>query len=462
MGRTWTGGFAPVPSTRWPVFRRDHPRYALFYAPGRLVVVDASRAEQFESSVNDSATQTNAVATSLVRHAADAEARHRAIWTDPFEPVCLTLYLGNRCNLSCTYCFAAPSGTPSLPLSWPAIRPVAESVLTNCVKRGIPFATVFHGGGEPGLYPDLIATILDGLEQLAVARGLTVFRYLATNGVLPAARTRWLARRFDTVGLSCDGPPLFQTRQRPTSSGKPTSPAVERTAQIIRGERTRLHVRATITPLTMRHQADIVAYLCERLQPDEIALEPVYSGGRAGATTPWHREDAEVFVTGFIEARALASRFGVPLRPSISRPSETHGPYCNVARNVLQLVPGGVASACFKTNATDGGPAPMTAISSDASDNNELALDGARIARIRHLLSRWPARCQDCFNRFHCTLGCPDSCPLDPTTASAADFRCHVAKELTTRSLDDLAAAAWQDPAREDSIITIELSHHER
>lgn len=441
-------GFSSLASIRAPIFRRDQSTHTSFYAPGYLAVVASTRADEFESTLRESPASLHPVAASLLHHAEWAEASHAANLTQPFEPVCLTIYPGSQCNLRCTYCYASPSRARAQRLDSSAIRTAGEYVIANCLKRGVPFTTVFHGGGEPGLFRDLIDRALDELGETAAAEGVAIFRYVATNGVLPAARARWLAQRFDTVGLSCDGPERFQSVQRPTWSGGSTTPCVERTAKVVRSQGTPLHVRVTITSRTLLHQGEITQYLCERLRPDEIHIEPLYVGGRAGSRASLLPEQATTFVDGFVQARGVAAAFGIPVQTSGSRLSEIHGPYCNVLRDVLQVVPGGVATTCFKTGNAAEAVTQRTTLGGCGNDGNALTLDIGRITRLRGLLSRWPAGCQDCFNRFHCTHGCPDSCPLDPK-ADASEFRCQVQMMLARRALDALAEATWKDARRD-------------
>lgn len=459
MDGTTASGFAPVRTTELPVFRRDHEEYTAFYAPGFLVVVPASGTGRFESALGGAARRPDPdpVPAALIRHAQRAVAARAATATAPFEPVCLTLYLGNRCNLNCAYCYASSSRAGAAPLDWSAIRAGARQVLANCERRGEPLTVVFHGGGEPTLFPDLIDRVLDELEQLTASRRMRIFRYLATNGVLPAALVRRLARRFDTIGISCDGPERWQTLQRPTWAGRASTPVVERTAKAIRAGGTPLHVRVTVTARTLHHQAEIARYLCERLEPDEIGAEPLYLGGRAQPGAALRADQAAAFVDGFLEARQVAATFGVPWRTSGSRIAELHGPYCNVFRDVLQLVPGGVATACFKTSdARESEARGMTIGSTRGEAGEVLVLDRDRITALRRLLSAQPGPCGDCFNRFHCTLGCPDSCQLEPP-AELPNFRCGVQLNLAQRALDDLAAAMWSDQGFQQHIVGQEV-----
>jgi uncharacterized protein len=453
-----------TPTTRWefraldavrlPVFRRDvlppgEAGYAAFYAPGFLTVVEAAEANHLEAAVR---TRTHAppvlerAAADLLAHARQALRRWEAMTTAPFSPVCLTLYIGDRCNLSCTYCHAAPPATARTSLSAVDAEPAARLVAANCARARRPMTVVVHGGGEPGLHRTIVDAALDTAARCAAEAQVETFRYVATNGVLPATTVRWLARRFDVVGLSCDGPEDVQVAQRPTRTGRPTTRAVERTADLVHDAGTGLHVRTTVTPATLGRLTEIVGYLCDRLAPEEIHVEPVYRGGRASSDDGFAPGDAQDFVDGLLTARALASSHGVPLRTAVSRPSEIHGPFCQIFRNVLQLTPSGAVSACFKdTDAT----ADRTRIGRSTA-GGEVVLDDRRITALRERLGTRPVRCTDCFNRFHCTLGCPDYCAADDIedAGNGLDgFRCVLGRELTGRTLSEAADAVWTTAA---------------
>lgn len=429
-------------------FRQDLPAYALFYAPGYLTVVAPENAGAFERNLAAPDSDGGAAITKLRRHAAAAQSAWAEAATRPFAPVCLTLYLSNECNLNCVYCYSE-AGTPPAPrLALDDVEAAAQVVAGNCRARRLPFTVVFHGGGEPTLHRRLADEILDLLAQIAAAHDLPLFRYIATNGVLSPAKAAWLAGRFDLVGLSCDGPDAIQSRQRPLRGGasSASTPFVERTAQIVRDAGKPLHVRVTITPQSLHRQTEIAEYVCQQLQPQEIHVEPVYQVGRAEAGDCLTPAQAGGFVAEFLRARAAAGRYGMPWLTSGSRPLEIHGSYCQVFRDVLHLVPGGAATACFNTTSAGQARTQGTLIGEAEGFEDEstgrFTLDQDRIQTLRRALRAEPPQCADCFNRYHCARNCPDHCPLAGTTP-AQGFRCLMQKMLMTARLQDMAARLW-------------------
>jgi sulfatase maturation enzyme AslB (radical SAM superfamily) len=446
--------FLPLRTDRLPIFYRDCGEYIAFYAPGCLCVVGLEDAEQFEATIAPSADGGDGGARGtdwggqLWRRAESAAAKADMLRYGSFRPECLTLYLNNECNLQCVYCYADPSSGPAVRLDLVTVAAAAETVADNCREKDLPLYLVFHGGGEPSLHRGQVESILHLCDEVASGYQIEAFRYIATNGVMSENKAVWLAHQFELIGLSCDGPADIHDRQRPNLDGEGTLHLLERTARIVRQEGTPFQVRATITRSSLHRQADIANYLCQQLSPREIRFEPVYRGGRADSDAQFDAHHAGEFVTHFLEARKVARGYGIPLSISGSRPDSIHGPYCNVFRQVLNLVPGGVATACFKAADASQARARGAAMGALNRKTGRFDIDHRRVQTLRQLLDTAPPECADCFNRFHCVRGCPDHCPLggpDSWGIRGAAFRCLVQKSLTALLLAETAERLWSE-----------------
>lgn len=430
-----------------PIFRKEDFDRVCFYAPGYLAVVETQQASRFEDALIAGRTSPWKAANDLRRHAAHALEAWSDLHERPFAPVCLTLYLNERCELACRYCFSNPSRTaqPEAGLSSAAVSAAAHLVARNCLIAGVPLVVAFHGGGEPAIDLADMQRLLKIIESVARAHHLPLFRYIATGGVVPQENIHWLARHFDLVGLSCDGPPFIQARQRPLRSGGDSSGYVVRAAEIIHAAGKPLHVRVTITPDSIRYQSEIAEYICRQLHPQEIHVEPAYHGGRAGRAMALTVQQASDFVAHFFEARAVAQAYGIAWRCSASRPGEIHGPYCNIFRQVLHLLPGDGATACFKMNNTTVARTSGLLIGEPDRAPGTYELDASQIQQQRSLLAFDP-QCKTCFNCFHCTRLCPDDCLLIPGAVSSSS-RCHLHKLLAERLIDATARIILDQPA---------------
>ena len=436
--------FHPIPGISLPIFRRELEAQTLFYAPGYLVKVESARAAAFASSLLDSSPAGGAEAGELRQHALSAIERRRKDIEAEFIPYCLTLYLHNRCNLKCGYCFSAPedAASPAPPLTLDAIRAAAEIVARSCQQAGQRFTAVFHGGGEPALDPARAESALQVVEAAAAAFQLDIFRYIATNGALSIEQAAWLARRFDLIGLSCDGPASLQERHRPLQNGGSSTPLVERTADIVHAAGKPLHVRVTVTPDSLPELEAVAVYICEQLRPEEIHVEPVYQGGRAVAEACFWPDQAEEFTEAFFKARTIAHRHGVRWLASGSRPGEVHGPYCHILRNVLQLIPGDLVTNCFKNTTAFSQPSSQIIGRFDASSRS-IQLDQKAIIRIQGNLRAPAETCAACFNQFHCAAACPDECRGNGGILIEAGFRCRVQALMAEQLLLE-TASGWK------------------
>jgi sulfatase maturation enzyme AslB (radical SAM superfamily) len=426
----------------FPVYRMEVAGGSIFYVPGTVAFVRDGHAEELERLLTGREGGENHRAIlddgrTLLDRARRASAAYAAFYDHPFEPVCLTLYLHNKCNLACEYCLLTAGSPPTEKLRRESVLAAGRVVAETCRRKGLPFYTVFHGWGEPAYDFRLLQELVEAVDRISEEYKLSRFRYIATNGVLPAEVAGYICERFDNIGLSCDGPDHFHDAQRPRRGGKPTSGAVRRTAALLRKAGKRFGVRSTITPRTMAHQAEVADYILRELQPREIRFEPVYRPGKDG----FMPEDTEPFTTHFFEAEAAAAKAGVELSFSGGRLREIHGPYCNVFRDVLMLLPQGGATVCFAHSA--------------GNENVDLIIGGQtetgftfakeKIAALSTRLSRRPDACRLCFNNYHCVGLCPDICPLDTeaveTIRPDESFRCRVQKVMALRRITHAAEA---------------------
>jgi sulfatase maturation enzyme AslB (radical SAM superfamily) len=286
-----------------------------------------------------------------------------------------------------------------------------------------------------------LQTALEIIEGVAAQRGLALFRYIATNGVMPASRAAWLAARFDLIGLSCDGPDCIQARQRPLHSRRSSLPSVERTAGILLEAGARFEVRVTVTPDSFRQQVEIARYLCERLKPSAIRVEAAYPNELNAPNSGFSPEMAGEFVLHFLRARQVAHGYRVPWLSSTSRPGEIHAPPCQLLLQALQIIPGGSASHCFKISVPGQDNAGGQFIGA-GTRQDEFTLNQHVVERLQAKISVLSASCPECFNRFHCARGCPDVCPVQGNTFLDG-FRCQAAKKLMQAMLVEIAGRLW-------------------
>lgn len=456
--------FQPVAGRRTPVFVWESDEYAVFYAPRLACVLPRRYAAGMQSWIRrlpaegsgqgaPSAAPPHALpqraAARLVAAANQARAEADRWGLADFSPECLTLFPNNACNLACRYCHSAPEARSGPSIGDAALRSAGALVAAACAQRGIPFTAAFHGGGEPALDSRRVDHILALLGIESRKQGATLKTYIATNGAMPEDRARWLANRFDLVGLSCDGPPDVQNRQRPARNGAPTAVAVARTARILRQAGKRFHLRATVTAETIARQAEIAVNFSERHAPAEIRLEPVYRN--PASADALGVQDAAPFVAGFMEARRAAAARGIPVATSLAQFGRLQGRHCNMLRHVLNLVPGDLASGCFLESRAEGIAQRGVRMGAFDPSSGRFELDNAGIAALAARCAAIPAGCETCLCCYQCTHGCPDVCALavtsEPTGPAqlAGEFRCQATRLLAEAVVRETAAAAWRN-----------------
>ena len=427
--------FSPLQFAPGPIYRVQRKDASLYYAPGYLLRVEKASVPSVEEQMlnHDISSKEPGVIT-LLDHAVQAKEKWDNLLAPSYQPQSLHLYLNRRCQLACEYCFSdLPKVTEPAEISVEAARAAANLVAKNCAEKNLPLVVVFHGGGEPVLSWRLIDTLQPELRRIADAHKLSLFRYIATNGVMTEQRARWLARSFDLVGLSIDGPTDIQLAQRPyRNSDRDTTVVILRTARILREAGVPVHVRVTLTARSATRQAEICRYLCENISPRAISVEPVYLGGRADASMLIQEEHLEGFAASYFEARTEAQFHGVNWQMSEARLAEVHGPYCNIFRHVLQLTPDDVASACFKdVSASQAEKRGMLV----GRFSETVQLDVEKVRSLSSAFAR-PKVCEICFLGYHCTYDCPNTCLLDGEKKS--DILCKLLKNISSRRLAEL------------------------
>lgn len=454
-------GFQRVPADSLPIYSAIGGDRVIFYAPRLVCVLNeraapvalrriaqlASERSAWEHPSAAARPQAWQAAARMIRAARDAVREAGEASRQEFTAECLTLYVNNRCNMRCRYCYSQPGADTAGTVSAEGVRTSARLVAGMCVTRNSPFTVAFHGGGEPTLDTALIDHFLAIAREEASRVGLHPRTYIATNGAVSEKTARWLATQFDLVGVSCDGPPEVQDRHRPGRDGRPLSEQVLRTIATLQRHGRPFHIRATISRETVDRQVEIVSYFADRHAPSEIRLEPVYVN--PSGEVPMETSHAAAFVGGFRAAQRTGAARGIPVTTSITRPEAVYGPYCNVLRRVLNLVPGDIATACFLDSRLDNvGRRGLKTGALDAS-RGIFQLDTERIRSLSARCSERPVSCGECLCSFQCTYGCPDRCaleaPMSPPLREGArgSFRCLVNRMLMECQIREAAEQAW-------------------
>jgi hypothetical protein len=153
------------------------------------------------------------------------------------------------------------------------------------------------------------------------------------------------------------------------------------------------------------------------------------------------------FVDGFLMAQAAGAARGIPVTTSITRPDGLYGPYCNVLRNVITLVPGDVVTGCFLDSSAETVVRRGTQTGTYDSRHDVFRLQMDHVQSLITRCSTIPAGCENCLCGHQCTFGCPDRCQLEAPTTDARQihetFRCAANRLLTERIIREATERAW-------------------
>lgn len=473
--------FRPVIGLGAPVYVMTLPEFVLFYAPGLGCAVSRSVSAAFEDLLRQSAgarAGTDEVgdpesglrrwAQRLIAKAESAEGRWSRMLDGGFSPECLTVSLERKCNLRCTYCFTRAERAGDAALDLAAVRAAARLVAANCSLLGRPLWLALQGAGEPTQDVATIERVLSAVRDVADEFGIELRSYIGTNGVMPPSTAEWLGRNFDLVGLSCDGPPHIHDRYRRTLGGEPTSGRVAETGRILGSQSGRLRVRATITRESAGQQAAIVDYLCSTFEPQEITFEPVYASAGGALPLALYPRDVDEYAEGFLAARAAGLERDTRVVAAGVRVDEVHGPHCHSARNVVHIIPGNIATGCFRLTQPKDCERSDMVVGAYHPEADRFVVDDRRRSEINEALRGLRSECRACFNRFHCARGCPEVCEVlsgdevvgrrwigrrhdyeeELSASHRAEFRCQVQRLIAVGIISRRAAKLWSD-ARE-------------
>jgi sulfatase maturation enzyme AslB (radical SAM superfamily) len=422
-----------------PVFKVDFGKYIILYTPGYVLKMEAVSLDNIIQLLRnphaiEDVKSRNAILLLLKRAQENIDA-----WEcqkqEPFSPECFTIHVGSDCNLNCSYCYTKANQTGNKNLvGFPdlqAINTVFEYMAASENKKAERLTVVFHGSGEPTFHWQQLVETYERIAVMSKTRGIQLFTYIATNGCLTRDQIHWLAKHMNLIGISCDGPPAVQQKQRATTSG--SYPSIEEVCERILEKGGKFDMRVTVTHDTISQLVEIATYLTNVCKAKNIRIEPVYLAGKNGFSA----EDADVFYEQFIAAQHYAQQHGARFDYAGMRMDEQHGTYCDVLRNTLRLTSDGLTRNCFCF--MNDGAAFITGRCDKIGSVFQL---NPEIHELKKKAFQIPDECAGCINIFHCSRGCPDFCLFEDghqANRKLNPFRCRLHQLIAVGKIRDLA-----------------------
>jgi uncharacterized protein len=381
------------------------------YLEGRATTPDFTRAQPYIEAFLD---QTGYWESDVVPDAPRKLSASR--------PAMAVLLMTNRCNLACTYCYAAAGTQPPVDMPWPLARAVIDTAVSNASANGDSrFGLSFHGGGEPTLN----WTVLEPAVAHARAQPLPCDITLASNGVWSPRMSEFICANIDSVTVSFDGVGAVHDEQRPRPSGGGSFESVLRSIQALDAAEVSYGIRMTVTPANVERLPDGVRLLCRETNVRAIQIEPSFTVARGVYADPT-TEAGGRFVTAFLSAARIASEHQAFVSYSGARPWVIAHAFCRAPTEALIATPEGRLVACFEATGDDHPYADEFTIGCVTPDGVEH--DPVAYERFQHRQEGRRSECGECFSYWHC---CGDCSSRAMVSSAPSSVRCHVNREIT-------------------------------
>lgn len=428
------------------VFGFTHQGSAYLYAPlrrlllrvnaGMLDLVRSIRSGSLSDAERASADESLQVLRSLGLVDAPKDAPQELQLPTSFEPTEVTLFLTNRCNLHCIYCYASAGDRQPRSMPYPVGKAAIDTILRNAIRneeREIRLG--FHGGGEPTLEWDTLVSLTQYCREQSLTLGVSSNISIATNGVMPLAKARWIARGLDGANLSFDGTERWQNEQRPLADGRGSFPFVIQTAREFDRHSFAYGVRCTITADSVASMPEIADFVSNMFHCRELHLEPVFECGRcikshAAPPAPDH------FVQYYRLASSVAASRGLPLTYSGARADIVTQMFCTAEGGAFCVTPSGAVTSCYEALSEEDPLYPAFLIGTYSKEAHTFNFQREAIQSLRLRRRALSPRCSECLCVFHCA----GDCLAKRLRASGRDracvsARCHINQELTKDQL---------------------------
>ncbi len=322
---------------------------------------------------------------------------------------CISFLMTTSCNLACEYCYLRNCRTSHQSIDLEFAEQGLIDYFSNSPSRHIRF----FASGEPTLELAKIKAIRDFAADVA---DRSIISEIQTNGFFAPEAAIWLAQHMDIIWLSWDGPPDVQDLLRPTPQGQPSSGVLERNARILleQGRKLTVGVRATITPVNLNRQAEMLEYFRRhgiRAVYSDPVFPPVFPPvGVTGDRIPRPRLDldesfmmdyAHEFLRTQKRAHELGMFYGSILTVNFDEESEY---FCRSCLPSPHLTSDGYVTCCDM--ASSGDLLPELVYGQYDTELGKIIYDEKKLARIRLRRASNLVECQGCNVLLHCAGAC--------------------------------------------------------
>lgn len=353
-----------------------------------------------------------------------------------FHPSHVILFLTNRCNLRCRYCYAQAGENEASQMPAEIYEAAIDLALHNARRAGRPPQIGFHGGGEPTVAWKTLTSAVEYARKVAGANGRTDPLFgIATNGVMSAACREYVAQTFPTVTLSFDGPPDIQNEMRPRADGSGSFDDVMALVEVMRRHKTTYIIRSTITSSNVRRMAEMVDFFVCQTGCKQLHFEPAFLSGRCRSLLSGV-PDPQVFATEFIRAMDRGRKLEATVKFSAARLMGVFSSFCGCAQDPFNVTPEGDLTGCFEVCDALNPLADTYHFGHFDAEARRFVIDAGRLAHLRSLTVENKPLCVRCFAKWNCSGDCPIKSLHPFATADSESPRCEMIQTITRALLE--------------------------
>ena len=331
----------------------------------------------------------------------------------------LALGLTKNCTLNCLYCHADAGKTEDMPeeIILSSIKYAFETAQKQKLRRvNISFAV----GGEPTTNWNKFKLCINNIKEFENKFSIPSHLSMTTNGYYGNIKRTFIAKYFNSILLSLDGPPDIQNLHRPNRAMKESYNYVRESALFFIQNVKSFSIRATISNYSVKRMPEIVEFFYKEFgNKYHLVFEPLVPLGRANSFNDIVSEPSqEDFVKYYIEAKEKGKELGIEVRTSAANQKRLVTGFCGaMSIPSFTVTTNGILTTCERDS--DGENYWFCKFS---PKTKEFILDEERKEYNKSLL-KMPQKCNDCFCKWHCAGDCPDVRTINYD-------RCYVNKNL--------------------------------
>jgi uncharacterized protein len=205
------------------------------------------------------------------------------------------------------------------------------------------------------------------------------------------------------------------------------------------------NIRMTVSSPMLETLPRSISFIGSETGCRRIQVEPAFGSGREGWRNPT-LDDADRFVSAFIEAMDVAEEHKVDLMYAGARPWMTVCSFCTAADSALVVRADGTLVACYEV--TDSRHELAEIFTIGRLEPKGAVLDDSARDRLNRMRSERLELCEECFCVWHCGGDCSSRCFSDDGAGHLRfEERCRinrgVSREVLARYIER-AGGLWK------------------